>query len=166
VRLELNLDGRIWEVDFAADGGSARLVHAGQTYEAEVSEPEPGHFTVIINRRVYRCSLDRLPGGQTEAVVNGHRFPVSIRDPKRSRGGAGAGAAAGGRATLTAPMPGKIVRVMCAVGDEVRSGQGLAVVEAMKMQNEVQSPKDGQVVELRVAEGQTVNAGETMVVIE
>ena len=63
-------------------------------------------------------------------------------------------------------MPGKVVRILKAVGDEVESGQGVLVVEAMKMQNEVQSPKHGRVAELRVSEGQTVNAGEVMAVIE
>ena len=65
-----------------------------------------------------------------------------------------------------APMPGKVVRLLCAAGDQVTAGQGVAVVEAMKMQNEVQSPKAGQVLELRVREGQTVNAGEVLAVIE
>ena len=63
-------------------------------------------------------------------------------------------------------MPGKVVRVMCASGDEVIEGQGLLVVEAMKMQNEVQAPKAGKVADLKVTEGQTVNAGEVLVVIE
>jgi biotin carboxyl carrier protein len=63
-------------------------------------------------------------------------------------------------------MPGKVVRLLAAVGDEVTEGQGILVVEAMKMQNEVQAPKAGNVTDLKVAEGQTVNAGEVLAVIE
>jgi biotin carboxyl carrier protein len=63
-------------------------------------------------------------------------------------------------------MPGKVVRVLCAVGEEVSEGQGLLVVEAMKMQNEVQAPKSGRVTEIRVTDGQTVNAGEPLAIVE
>jgi biotin carboxyl carrier protein len=63
-------------------------------------------------------------------------------------------------------MPGKVVRVLLNAGDEVAARQGVLVVEAMKMQNEVQSPKAGKIAEIKVSEGQTVNAGEVLVVIE
>jgi biotin carboxyl carrier protein len=63
-------------------------------------------------------------------------------------------------------MPGKVVRVLLNAGDEVASRQGVLVVEAMKMQNEVQSPKTGKIAEIKVSEGQTVNAGDVLAVIE
>jgi biotin carboxyl carrier protein len=63
-------------------------------------------------------------------------------------------------------MPGKVVRVLVSAGDEVAANQGVLIVEAMKMQNEVLSPKAGKVADIRVTEGQTVNAGETLAVIE
>ncbi len=154
------------EADFSAADGQAKLAREGQTWEARVTEPEPGLFTVILNDHVYRCAIDRLPDGSTEVIVNGRRFPVAVRDKKRLRAGGGGTGAGAGRATLTSPMPGKVVRILKAVGDEVAADQGVLVVEAMKMQNEVQSPKAGKVIELRVTEGQTVNAGETMAVIE
>ncbi|MBI3663579.1 MAG: biotin/lipoyl-binding protein [Acidobacteria bacterium] len=62
-------------------------------------------------------------------------------------------------------MPGKIVRVLAKAGDAVEAGQGLLVVEAMKMQNEIKAPKTGKVEKVLVAEGQTVNAGETLAVV-
>ncbi len=154
------------EVEFNSADGSAQITLAGQSYAARVSEPEPGIFVVILNGRVYRGALDRLPTGETEVTVNGRRMPVAVRDRKRRRADAGGSGRSGGRATLIAPMPGKVVRVMCSVGDEVAANQGLLVVEAMKMQNEVQSPKIGQVAELRVREGQTVNAGEVLAIVE
>ena len=152
------------EFDFAQ--GQARLTREGRTYQAQVSEPEPGLFVLIFEGRVYRCALDRSPNGETEVVVNGARLPVAVRDRKRLRAGVGERGRGSGRVTLSAPMPGKVVRVLCQAGDEVAANQGVLVVEAMKMQNEVQAPKAGKVVELRAHEGQTVNAGEVLVIIE
>ena len=71
-----------------------------------------------------------------------------------------------GRQNLTAPMPGKVVRVLLHSGDEVSAGQGVVVVEAMKMQNEIKSPKTGRVIEVRVAEGATVTANQVLAVVE
>ncbi|HZV60180.1 MAG TPA: biotin/lipoyl-containing protein, partial [Candidatus Eremiobacteraceae bacterium] len=67
-----------------------------------------------------------------------------------------------GRQQITAPMPGKIVRVLVKEGEQVEVGQGLLVVEAMKMQNEIRSPKNGKVERVHVKEGQTVNSGEIL----
>jgi pyruvate carboxylase subunit B len=63
-------------------------------------------------------------------------------------------------------MPGKIVRIMVAENDEVKTGQGIIVMEAMKMQNELKSPKDGKVQKILTSEGSTVNPGDTLAVIE
>jgi biotin carboxyl carrier protein len=70
-----------------------------------------------------------------------------------------------GRQQIVAPMPGKVVRVLVSAGDEVAAGQGLLVVEAMKMQNEIRSPKQGKVERFEVQEGQAVNAGEVLCVV-
>jgi biotin carboxyl carrier protein len=123
LKLELNVDGQPLEGDFDFNGGEARLVRGGEAVEARVSEPEPGLFTVIIGSRVFRCAPETSPSGGAEIVVNGRRVAVAVRDPKRARRGAGSDAAGGGRATLVAPMPGKVVRVMCSQGDEVGAGR-------------------------------------------
>jgi biotin carboxyl carrier protein len=70
-----------------------------------------------------------------------------------------------GRQEISAPMPGKVVRVMVEQGKPVETGQGILVLEAMKMQNEVRSPKSGMLERLLVQEGQAVNAGETLAVV-
>lgn len=165
MKIELEIDGQMIEGEFTLAEGAVRLSFGGATREAQVSEPEPGMFTVIINDRVYRCALEESPGGAVEVVVNGKRIPVAARDKKHMRGQAGA-AAASGQVKLSAPMPGKVVRVLLNAGDEVAARQGVLVVEAMKMQNEVQSPKAGRVAEIKVSEGQTVNAGDVLAVIE
>lgn len=165
MKLAITLEGQTLEADFVTSNGTVALTHNEQRYEAQLGQPEPGFYTVVLNNRVFRCLLNELPNGQTEVLVNGQRIPVTVHDKKHLRGKAG-GAAADGKATLIAPMPGKVVRVLCTVGDEVAAQQGVLVVEAMKMQNEVQAPKAGKLTELRVSEGQTVNAGEVLAVVE
>ncbi|MFN8002581.1 MAG: biotin/lipoyl-containing protein [Acidobacteriota bacterium] len=166
MKLQFDINGTTLDAEFSVSDNQAQLRLADQTHEAFVSQPEPGLFVLHLNQRVYRCTVERSPSGATEIVVNGQRIPVAVYDKKRLRGNAAAGAGSGGRVTLTAPMPGKIVRVLLAAGAEVAAQQGVLIVEAMKMQNEVQSPRAGQVVEIRVSEGQTVNAGEVLAVIE
>jgi biotin carboxyl carrier protein len=166
MKIELEIDGQMIEAEFTLSGGAAQLSFGGATKEAQVSEPEPGMFTVIINGRIYRCAMEESPGGGAEVIVNGARIPVAARDKKHLRGQVGAGAGASGQVKLSSPMPGKVVRVLLNAGDEVAARQGVMVVEAMKMQNEVLSPKAGKIAEIKVSEGQTVNAGETLAVIE
>ncbi len=166
MKIQLHLNGKSLSADFTATAGTATLASDSAQHEAHFAELQPGVFTVILNGKVFASVLDKLPSGATEVIVNGQRIPVTIQDPKRlSHNGSVAGQA-GGRAVLTSPMPGKVVRVLCAAGDEVAEGQGLLVVEAMKMQNEVQAPKAGKVTELKVSEGQTVNAGEVLAIVE
>jgi biotin carboxyl carrier protein len=166
VKLEIEIDGKIMEAEFSSTDGTAQLSHEGKVYRATVSEPEPGIFVILFNDRVYRCALDRLPSGGLEVNVDGRRIPVAARDKKHLRGKSGAAIGSGGRITLSAPMPGKVVRILLDLGDEVTAHQGVMIVEAMKMQNEVQSPKAGKVVDICVSEGETVEGGEKLAVIE
>lgn len=166
MKLELEIDGKLIAAEFTTTNGSAQLTFNEQTHAAEISQPEPGFFVVQMNNRIYRCALEKSPSGETEVVVNGQRIPVNVRDKKHLRGNAGGAAGASGKISLISPMPGKVVRVLLNAGDEVAANQGVLIVEAMKMQNEVQSPKAGKVAEIRVTEGQTVNAGEALAVIE
>src|SRR5262249_9746534 len=100
-------------------------------------------------------------------VQNGtHHFIAEVIDPRAWRGRRQGGVEAEGRQQITAPMPGKIVRVLVKAGDQVESGQGLLVVEAMKMQNEIRSPKSGTVERVLAVEGQAVNAGEPLIWVD
>jgi biotin carboxyl carrier protein len=88
-----------------------------------------------------------------------------VRDPRRlSR--ARSSLEVSGRQKIASPMPGKVVRVLARPGDQVSVGQGLLVVEAMKMQNEIRSPKSGRVVAVFVTEGAPVAGGETLAEVE
>lgn len=163
IKLELEIEHRLIEAELTMAGDRASLSFDGQTHEAEVSEPEPGTYVVICNHRVYRCQREQPHGGEERFLVNGKSIAVLARDKKHLRGHE---AHTGGQTLLTSPMPGKVVNVLLGAGNKVEALQGVIVVEAMKMQNEVQSPRAGKIVEMRVAVGQTVNAGEVLAVVE
>jgi biotin carboxyl carrier protein len=134
----------------------------GQSLEGTFScvEIAPGTFSIILNGCAHRV---HVAAGET--LVDGKRVEVEVFDP-RDRRTAGKASSAHGARQILAPMPGKIVRLLVDVGDEVTEGQGLVVVEAMKMQNEMKSPKAGRVAEVRTQADATVTAGQILVVIE
>jgi biotin carboxyl carrier protein len=100
-----------------------------------------------------------------EIIVNGRTFAVDVQDPRKLRG-RGSADNGSGRKTIVAPMPGRVVRILVEKGQEIQAGQGLIVVEAMKMQNEMKSPRAGKVLEIRTTSGAAVSAGEALLVIE
>ena len=131
---------------------------------AEIRAAESGVYSVLLDGRSYEARIEPSDGRMV-VFIDGHRFEIEIRDPRRwSRGTGGLGAE--GRLNVAAPMPGKVVRLLVAPGDTVAAGQGLLVVEAMKMQNELKSPKAGCVAALSAREGATVAAGEVLAIIE
>ena len=151
----------------------------GVAFPAQVAEVRPGIYSVLIGGRslavrVYEASAARAASvdgsgaprsGEYEVHVDGVSYEVSLRDPRRWRRDR-TELALEGRQTVKAPMPGKVIRILVSQGQAVDAGQGLVVVEAMKMQNEIKSPKAGSVRKVLVGEGQAVNAGETLVVVE
>lgn len=128
--------------------------------DADIVETEPGVYSVLIAGRSHEA---RVTGD--EIAIGGRRFHFEIDDPrawKRSARAAGLHE----RASIAAAMPGKIVRVLVAAGDEVVAGQGILVIEAMKMQNELKSPRDGRVTAIEVRENDSVIAGTPLATIE
>lgn len=128
--------------------------------DVSIVECEPGVYSILQAGASFeiRVTADRIE-------VDGHpvRYATEdLRQWKRSSALAGAG----GRANITAPMPGKVVRILVAVGDMVTAGQGIVVIEAMKMQNELKSPVDGVVSRLAVTNNEGVAAGTVLAVVE
>jgi biotin carboxyl carrier protein len=107
----------------------------------------------------------RTPG-EWLAYLGGRSVTVSVNGRRTGRGSADGGAAADGEQTITAPMPGRVVRVLVAPGDQVQARQPVAVVEAMKMENELRARAAGTITEVRVTEGSSVEAGAILVVLE
>jgi biotin carboxyl carrier protein len=141
---------------FRIDGGAERAAHA------EIAEP--GVYSILLEGRSYEARVETGARGLV-VTIDGHRFEIDVRDP-RAWTGAAAGRDASGVETIAAPMPGKVVRVLVAPGDAVAPGQGIAVVEAMKMQNEMKASRAGRVASVPAREGATVAAGEVLATIE
>ncbi len=123
-------------------------------------EVEPGVWSVLDGTRSYEV---RVAG--SEVRVNGREVVIETADPREWNPQA-ARASVSGLVHVKAPMPGKVVRVLVSVSEAVTAGQGVAIVEAMKMQNELKSPRAGTVKAVAVTEGATVNAGAVIVTIE
>ncbi|MBV8858494.1 MAG: biotin/lipoyl-binding protein [Acidobacteria bacterium] len=170
MRLNVEIDGEKVALEVRREGGRVFGEVGGRLYELEAREVGAGEYLLIHGGRVYECRVGAEPGaegrGALRVSVGAREYGVRLTDPKRLRGAVGGGAEQGGRAQVKAPMPGKVVRVMVEAGQAVESGQGLVVVEAMKMQNELKSPKSGTVAELRAEPGATVNSGDVLVVVE
>ena len=127
---------------------------------ADVIEVEPGVYSVILKGRSYEARVNR-----SEVTVAGHRLHVEVRDPRRWNP-APAALVGEARATLKAPMPGKVIRILAQPGDEVIAGQGIVVIEAMKMQNELKAPRAGRIASISVKENDAVTAGTILATIE
>jgi biotin carboxyl carrier protein len=104
--------------------------------------------------------------GECLITIGGRTIVASLNGRRSRRAGADGGAGADGEQAVTAPMPGRVVRVLVSPGDDVAVRQGVVVVEAMKMENELRSPKAGRVKEIAVTPGTSVEAGRVLVVIE
>lgn len=127
-------------------------------------EVEPGVYSVVLDGESFEIRLLSTPEGWS-AEIDGRRFPVVVRDPRNASRSAKKSLGSG-RQNIVAPMPGKVIRVLVNEGDEVAAGQGLAVVEAMKMQNELKASRPGRVISVRARPGDTIGAGDTLVVLE
>src|SRR5579871_55737 len=149
-------------VELARDGHSWRLQLDGQPVEADVAQVSPHTISLLLDGQSYEIHITDGPDGNLKLQIGADEFTAEVQDPRAWRGRKHGLQEAEGRQQIVAPMPGKVIRLLVSVGDSVEAGQGLLVVEAMKMQNEIRSPKSGKVERLLVKEGQAVNAGETL----
>ena len=161
----VEIGGERHEVELGAGGVTYDGV-AVETHLADV--PGTPVRQVRIGREVHRVVARRLAGkGRYVLWLDGHRYEVEALD-ERTRTIRDMTAAAGGAtgpAPLVAPMPGLVVRLLVAVGDAVQAGQPLAVMEAMKMENELRAPAGGTVTALPVAVGAAVEKGTVLVAL-
>ena len=161
VWLEIGGKKRRVELPSAVAAGTMECVVDGKTVTVDARMLQPGVMSLVVEGRQYRCVLDG-----DAVLIDGRRFAFEVSDPRSLQGRRGVGEGAVGPRTVKAPMPGRVVRVLVAVGDDVSEQQGVVVIEAMKMQNELKSPKAGRVIRVAVAVGDTVGAGEVLVVVE
>ena len=167
MKLRVEVDGQSYTLDLRRNGADSEYSLDGPSQasgSASVIEVKPGVFSVLMDSRSFTVYLSEK-NGALESFSATQRHLLSVADA-RDRSVGSKKVAAAGPVEIRAQMPGKVIKLLVAPGAAVDSGQGVIVVEAMKMQNEMKSPKAGVVSRIRVAEGATVVAGEIMMVVE
>jgi len=161
---DISIDGTNYRLELSqAEGGwTCRL--NGREVEVDAVLARPDVLSLRIGNHAYEVKCERV-GGEMHLWVGSVRYSAEVRDPRSLRSRMRAVDDHGPR-KLTAPMPGKVVRILLGEGAEVQAGDGVLVVEAMKMQNEVKSPKRGTIQRIVVSEGAAVNAGDVLAIVE
>ena len=122
-------------------------------------------LSLLVDGRSYEVKREQT-ATDLHLWVGGTRFPVELRDPRSLRARQASVVDEKGPRKILAPMPGRVVRLLAAEQSEVEAGQGIVVVEAMKMQNEIKSPKKGIVKKIMATAGAAVNAGDVLAIVE
>jgi biotin carboxyl carrier protein len=165
MRFEAELDGAAIPIDVTGDAGRYRVAVGDEVVLVDAREAAPGIWSLLIDGASHVVDVSERDG-VASVEVDGESYRIRVEEETRyiirTRGGR---AGAGGQ-VLKAPMPGKVVLIEVAVGQAVEPGDGLVVLEAMKMENEFRAVAAGVVKEIRVEIGQAVNPGDTLVVIE
>jgi biotin carboxyl carrier protein len=162
--LEATVDGRPVRVEVRGENGRYTVALEGQTLVVDARPAGTRMMSLLVDGQSHAAAVERRPGGYT---VHLREDTVEV-DLAEVAGSAPAGArrAATGPLRVTAPMPGRLVKILVEPGQEVRAGQGLVVMEAMKMENELRAPRAGRVREVHARERQAVETGALLVVLE
>ncbi len=164
MKLKVKIGGITREVEATRAGARLRWQLDGQAVDADAVEVEAGTYSILLEGRAFEIRV-HATGESLRIETPGKEFFAAIENPRRWKGRRGHVPEMEDRQQVVAPMPGKVVGVLVKKGDAVQAGQGIVVVEAMKMLNEVRSRKSGTVERLLTSEGKTVNAGEIVAVV-
>jgi biotin carboxyl carrier protein len=154
---------RVIELERNASGW--RVALDGRAVAIDAVEISPNTLSILLDGQSFEVSVTHTPDGKLQLHIGTHKFIAEVTDPRAWSGRRHGSVEAEGRQQIVAPMPGKVVRLLVKEGEHVEAGQGLLVVEAMKMQNEIRSPMSGTVERILAQEGQPVNAGEVLCVV-
>jgi biotin carboxyl carrier protein len=165
MKYEVHVGGRKRIVEFQRDSNGWQATLDGRPGIADVTEIAPNTYSILLDSQSHEICVTPSAGGKLNLQTGRFEFEAEVVDPRSWSGRRHARVEAEGRQQIVAPMPGKIVRLLVKAGERVEAGQGLLVVEAMKMQNEIRSPKSGTVERVLAEEGQAVNAGEVLCVV-
>jgi biotin carboxyl carrier protein len=165
LKFRAELAGETIPVEVTGEDGQYRVVVADAASDVDARQVAEGIWSIVIGGASHIVDVSE-EDGISLVEVDGESYVIRVEEETRyiirTRGGKG-----GARGqVLKAPMPGKVVLVEVQVGQVVAAGDGLIVLEAMKMENEFRAAAPGTVVEIRVEAGQAVNLGEVLVVIE
>jgi biotin carboxyl carrier protein len=151
------------ELEKAESGWKCRL--DGRLINVDALIPRRDILSLIVDGRSYEIKREQT-ATELHLWVGSRRFAVELRDPRSLRLRLKAAVDEKGPVKIIAPMPGRVVRILVAENGEVEAGQGIVVVEAMKMQNEIKSPKKGIVKKISAVAGAAVNPGDVLAVVE
>ena len=166
MKVEVQISGRTRVVQLTRLADQWHIHLDGRELRADIAEVSPNTFSFLLEGKSYEVRVRPSADGTLTLHVCNREFTAEVIDPRAWRGRRHGSMEAQGRQKILAPMPGKVVRVLVKPGEKVESGQGILVVEAMKMQNEILSPKSGKVERLLVEEGQPVNAADVLAWID
>jgi biotin carboxyl carrier protein len=166
MKYEIHIAGKTRSVELHRDGARWQISLDGAATDADATEIAPGIFSILLNGASHEVRVAPNSDGSLTVQDGPNELKVEVGDPRSWRGRKQGAIEAEGRQKIVAPMPGKVIRLLVKPGDKVEAGQGLLVVEAMKMQNEVKSPKTGTVEKLLAKENQLVTAGDTLAWID
>jgi len=166
MKYDVLIDGHSHQVEMERTAKGFDCMVDGETFSLDVVMTARDVLSILHNGRQYEAKREYSLLGETHIIVGSERFAAEVRDPRSLRSRRAAAGAEAGPAKIVAPMPGIVIRLLVSQGDEVEAGQGVAVVEAMKMQNELKSSKKGKVTRIAVKQGAAVNAGDLLVIVE
>jgi biotin carboxyl carrier protein len=168
MKYEIEIDGLQAMIDLEERDGVLEVSVNDRPYRIKVSRPEAGIYLFFLGNDIFeaRIALDHSQDRDRSARVylKGRTFDTRLIDRKHRRGAADQPET--GQQYVIAPMPGKVIRLLLEVGQQVAAGQGVVVIEAMKMQNELKSAKSGVLSDLRVKEADAVTAGQILAVVD
>jgi biotin carboxyl carrier protein len=162
---DVTIENKSYRLEVEQREGKWRCLLDGREVAIDAVLARPDVLSILIGGKAYEVKRERTPT-DTHYWVGSSRYSVELQDPRSLRSRRKAGEATSGPRKLTAPMPGRVVRVLAEEKSTVEAGQALLVIEAMKMQNEIKSPKNGVVQRILVQAGAAVNAGEVLAVVE
>jgi len=162
MQVTVSISGTSYRLSIESTGGVWRCHVNGKEVSVDVATVASDRLSILMDGKSY----DVIRGSAGTIRVGEHTYEVSVTDPRSWRSRQQAASGTSGPQKLTASMPGKVVRVLTSAGGKIIAGQGLVVIEAMKMQNEIRSPRDGTVRAILVREGSNVNAGEVVAIVE
>ena len=162
---DVSIAGKTHRVELFRAGEDWRCKLNGRELPLDVISTQNGLLSILIDGKSYEVKQENT-ATETNIVVGGERFGAVVHDPRSLRSRRGSAGAEEGIKRITAPMPGKVVRILAPAGTLVEAGQGVLVIEAMKMQNEMKSPKTGTVKKINAVEGAAVEAGQVLAEVE
>jgi len=162
---DVTVNGKTYRLELALAEGRWSCRIDGQPVEVDPVLTRPNVLSILMDGAAYEVKRERTRD-DLHLWVGNSRFQVGVSDPRSLRSRKPASAAGEGPQQLIASMPGKVVRLLVSPNAPVEAGQGILVVEAMKMQNELKSSKKGVVKQILVSEGAAVNAGQVLAIVE